>query len=136
MVTTTNPSSASSQSEPLYPHYLPVRPEGFTPTLAVPPFDAAEPGLRADPAKPELLGAKGASVQNITPRIGTEIQGVQLSALSAAGLDQRDQDFADIGFDRQREIAEHYGPLHKHPTMGHPEATGPEFHVVYADEKV
>ncbi|KAL1641171.1 hypothetical protein SLS58_006279 [Diplodia intermedia] len=149
VTTTTNPSSASSRPEPLYPHYLPVRPEGFTPTLAVPPFDAAEPGLRADPAKPEVLGAKGASVQNITPRIGTEIRGVQLSALSAAGLDQvallaaergvlvfRDQDFADIGFDRQREIAEHYGPLHKHPTMGHPAATGPEFHVVYADEKV
>ncbi|OJD28752.1 alpha-ketoglutarate-dependent taurine dioxygenase [Diplodia corticola] len=142
-------TSPRSQSEPLYPHYLPVRPEGFTPTLAVPPFDAVEPGLRADPAKPDILGAKGASVQNMTPRIGTEIRGVQLSALSAAGLDQvallaaergvlvfRDQDFADIGFDRQREIAEHYGPLHKHPTMGHPAATGPEFHVVYADEKV
>ena len=93
MVTTTeatNPSSASSQSGgPLYPHYLPVRPEGFTPTLDVPPFEAAEPGLRADPAKPDLLGAKGgASVLNITPRIGTEIRGVQLSALSKAGLDQ------------------------------------------------
>ncbi|KAF9637108.1 TfdA family Taurine catabolism dioxygenase TauD [Lasiodiplodia theobromae] len=159
MVTTTeatNPSSASSQSGgPLYPHYLPVRPEGFTPTLDVPPFEAAEPGLRADPAKPDLLGggAKGGtssvSVLNITPRIGTEIRGVQLSALSKAGLDQvallaaergvlvfRDQDFADIGFDRQREIAEHHGPLHKHPTMGYPEGTGPEFHVVYADEKV
>lgn len=91
MVTTaeaTNSSSAS-QSGPLYPHYLPVRPEGFTPTLDVPPFEAAEPGLRADPAKPDLLAAKGgASVLNITPRIGTEIRGVQLSALSKAGLDQ------------------------------------------------
>lgn len=91
MVTTTeatNPSSSASQSGPLYPHYLPVRPEGFTPTLDVPPFEAAEPGLRADPAKPDLLAAKGASVLNITPRIGTEIRGVQLSALSKAGLDQ------------------------------------------------
>ncbi|KAH7030450.1 hypothetical protein B0J12DRAFT_316714 [Macrophomina phaseolina] len=144
VATTTTPPS-----EPLYPHYLPVRPEGFTPTLAVPPFDASEPGLRADPAKSEILAAKGASIQQITPRIGTEIRGVQLSALSKAGLDQvalmaaergvlvfRDQDFADIGFDRQRHIAEHYGPLHRHPTMGYPPGTGPEFHVVYADEKV
>ncbi|KAK7732852.1 hypothetical protein SLS57_000795 [Botryosphaeria dothidea] len=142
-------ASNTSPSEPLYPHYLPTRPEGFTPTLNVPPFDATEPGLRADPAKPDILGAKGVGIQHITPRIGSEIRGVQLSALSKAGLDQvallaaergvlvfREQDFADIGFDRQREIAEHYGPLHKHPTMGYPEGTGPEFHVVYADEKV
>ena len=47
---------------------------------------------------------------------------------------QRDQDFADAGFDKQREIVKHYGPLHQHPTMGYPKGTGPEFHVVYADE--
>lgn len=81
-------TTTSSQSEPLYPHYLPTRPEGFTPTLAVPPFAAAEPGARADPSKPEILGAKGAVVEDMTPRIGTEISGVQLSQLSPAGLDQ------------------------------------------------
>lgn len=81
-------ASNTSPSEPLYPHYLPTRPEGFTPTLNVPPVDATEPGLRADPAKPDILGAKGVGVQHITPRIGSEIRGVQLSALSKAGLDQ------------------------------------------------
>lgn len=26
---------------------------------------------------------------------------------------QRDQDFADVGFEKQLEIARHYGPLHQ-----------------------
>ncbi|RTE75302.1 hypothetical protein BHE90_010248 [Fusarium euwallaceae] len=134
-------------SEPLYPAYLPTRSDGYVAPLAVPLFDGDEPGLRADPAKPSLLKA-GATVTDITPRIGTEIRDVQISKLSSEGLDEiallaaergvvvfRDQDFADVGFDRQREIVKHYGPLHLHPTMGYPKGTGPEFHVVYADEK-
>ncbi|KAH6658069.1 hypothetical protein BKA67DRAFT_557084 [Truncatella angustata] len=135
-------------SKPLYPAYLPTRPDGFTATLDVPSFEADEPGVRADPSKPHIL-RPGVQVESMTPRIGSEIRGVQLSELSTAGLDEvallaaergvlvfRDQDFADIGFDRQREIARHYGPLHQHPTMGYPAGTGPEFHVVYADETV
>ncbi|KAL4753858.1 hypothetical protein BDW72DRAFT_201096 [Aspergillus terricola var. indicus] len=134
-------------TEPLYPEYLPVRPEGFTPTLDSPPFVAEEPGLRADPELPELLSSKTIS-KNVTPRVGTEIWGLQLSQLTPAGLDQvallaaqrgvlvfRDQDFADIGPERQLAIARHFNPLHKHPTMGYPKGTGPEFQVVYADEK-
>lgn len=133
---------------PKYPHYLPTRPDGYAATIDVPLFHAEEPGLRADPSKPELSTA-ATSLRNITPRIGTEIHGVQLSQLTPAGLDEvallaaergvlvfRDQDFAGIGFDRQRDIVRHYGPLHQHPTMGYPAGTGPEFHVVYADESV
>ncbi|OJJ64360.1 hypothetical protein ASPSYDRAFT_39078 [Aspergillus sydowii CBS 593.65] len=135
-------------AEPLYPAYLPVRPEGFTATLDVPVFDAEEPGLRADPELPDILSSK-TTLKNITPRVGSEIHGLQLSQLTPAGLDQvallaaqrgvlvlRDQDFADIGPERQLAIAEHFGPLHKHPTMGYPKGTGPEFQVVYADENV
>ncbi|KAK6206825.1 alpha-ketoglutarate-dependent sulfonate [Colletotrichum tabaci] len=134
-------------SQPLYPAYLPTRPDGFQPTVDLPYFEAEEPGSRADATKPSLLRA-GAVVENITPRVGSEVRGVQLTQLSKAGLDEvallaaergvlvfRDQDFADAGFDKQREIVRHYGPLHQHPTMGYPEGTGPEFHVVYADEK-
>ncbi|KAI1635234.1 hypothetical protein F4809DRAFT_463620 [Biscogniauxia mediterranea] len=133
-------------SQPLYPAYLPTRPDGFAQPIAIPLFEAVEPGSRADSAKPSLLKA-GANVTNITPRIGTEIRGVQISQLSKEGLDElallaaergvlvfRDQDFVDVGFDKQREIVKYYGPLHQHPTMGYPEGTGPEFHVVYADE--
>ncbi|BCS20697.1 uncharacterized protein APUU_21129A [Aspergillus puulaauensis] len=74
-------------AEPLYPAYLPVRPEGFTATLDVPAFDAEEPGLRADPELPDILSSK-AALKNITPRVGTEIHSLQLSQLTAAGLDQ------------------------------------------------
>ena len=74
-------------SEPLYPAYLPTRSDGYVAPLAVPLFDGDEPGLRADPAKPSLLKA-GATVTDITPRIGTEIRGVQISKLSSEGLDE------------------------------------------------
>ncbi|OLN96189.1 Alpha-ketoglutarate-dependent sulfonate dioxygenase 2 [Colletotrichum chlorophyti] len=134
-------------TKPLYPKYLPTRPDGFQRTVDIPYFEAEEPGLRAKGSKGSGFRAR-AKVENITPRVGAEVRGVQLSQLSRAELDEvallaaergvlvfRDQDFADVGFDKQREIVGHYGPLHKHPTMGYPEGTGPEFHVVYADEK-
>ncbi|KAK2812902.1 hypothetical protein FQN50_000923 [Emmonsiellopsis sp. PD_5] len=110
-------------SEPLYPAYLPVRPEGFSATIDVPPFDIIEPGSRADPAKPEIF-TPTAQIQNITRRIGTEIRGVQISQLSNEGLDQ------------MALLAAERGVLVFHPTMGYPKGTGPEFQVVYADEKV
>ncbi|KAK1638588.1 hypothetical protein BDP81DRAFT_188719 [Colletotrichum phormii] len=142
-------------TEPLYPAYLPTRPDGFQPTIDVPFFEAEEPGARAKATQSSSLSASSifrdggaAKVENITPRVGAEVRGIQLSQLSKADLDEvallaaergvlvfRDQDFADIGFDRQKEIVRHYGPLHNHPTMGYPEGTSPEFHVVYADEK-
>ncbi|KAI1385127.1 taurine catabolism dioxygenase [Hypoxylon trugodes] len=134
-------------ANPLYPDYLPTRPDGYSPTLDVPLFEADEPGTRADPTTPSILKA-GATITNITPIIGTEIRGIQLSKLTHTGLDEvaflaaqrgvlvfREQDFADIGFEKQKEVVKYYGPLHKHPTMGYPAGTGPEFHVVYADEK-
>ncbi|GKT43474.1 alpha-ketoglutarate-dependent sulfonate dioxygenase [Colletotrichum spaethianum] len=134
-------------TQPLYPAYLPTRPDGFQPTIDVPYFEAEEPGTRAKASKTSVF-RDGARVENITPRVGSEVRGIQLSQLSKAGLDEvallaaergvlvfRDQDFADVGFDKQKEIVRHYGPLHQHPTMGYPEGTSPEFHVVYADEK-
>lgn len=74
-------------SEPLYPAYLPTRSDGYVAPEAVPLFEAEEPGSRADPSKPSLLKA-GATVTNITPRIGTEIRGVQISKLDETGLDE------------------------------------------------
>lgn len=73
--------------------------------------------MKADPAKPNLLGA-GVTTNDLSPYIGTEVQGVQISQLSQAGLDElalyaaqrkvlvfRDQDFKDIGPEKQIEIA-------------------------------
>ncbi len=72
---------------PKYPDYLPTRPEGFTPAINLKRFDVDEAGLRADPSKPELA-KKASAISNITPRIGSELHGVQLSDLSPAGLDE------------------------------------------------
>jgi len=79
--------------------------------------DHVDPGTRADPNKPNLLGP-GTKTSDISPYIGTEITGVQISQLSNAGLDElalfaaqrkllvfRDQDFKDISPERQIEIA-------------------------------
>ncbi|XMA19043.1 hypothetical protein WAI453_011834 [Rhynchosporium graminicola] len=92
----------------------------------------------------------GQQFSTIIPQVspGAEIEGVQLSQLTANGLDQvalfaaqrgvlvfRKQDSADIGTIKQKEIVSHFGPLHLHPTMGYPRGTGPEFHVVYTDDR-
>ncbi|SPO05176.1 uncharacterized protein DNG_07862, partial [Cephalotrichum gorgonifer] len=74
-------------SEPLYPAYLPTRPDGFSEPTPVPPFEGDEPGTRADPSTPTLRKS-GAAITNITPRVGLEIRGVQLSSLSKESLDE------------------------------------------------
>jgi sulfonate dioxygenase len=76
-----------------------------------------DPGTRADPAKPHLLTAN-TTTRDISPYIGTEVTGIQISQLSSEGLDElalyaaerkvlifRDQDFKDLGPERQIEIA-------------------------------
>lgn len=73
---------------PLYPTYLPVRPEGPSASIPHPPFEAEEPALRADPTKPTISGHEGLKYKNLTPRIGTELRGIQLSQLDAKGLDE------------------------------------------------
>lgn len=111
-------------------------------------------GRRADPDKPHLL-TPNVITNDISPYLGTEVIGVQISQLSSEGLDElalyaaerkvlifRDQDFRDLGPDKQIEIARHalpgptfrvlttirhFGPLHKQPTAanvrGYPEFT-------------
>lgn len=66
-------------------------------------------------------------VTKLTPRIGTEISGIQLSQLSDAQKDDlalliaergvvvfRDQDFKDIGPEKQKEFGKYFGRLHIH----------------------
>ncbi|KAF8659949.1 hypothetical protein AX16_001685 [Volvariella volvacea WC 439] len=134
---------AKPQNGPSYPFYLPYydNDEKFPPTEI---FEFSDPGLRANPAKPNLLTAN-AKLRNLSPFLGTEIHGVQLSQLTKEALDElallaaerkvlvfRDQDWKDIGPERQIEIARHFGPIQKHPTSGNVKGY-PEFHVVYRD---
>lgn len=75
------------RTEPLYPAYLPVRPEGSTVPIDLPLFDADERGRHADASLP-ALDNHNTKFETITPRIGTEVSGVQLSQLTSEGLDQ------------------------------------------------
>ncbi|KAK0458179.1 uncharacterized protein EV420DRAFT_383751 [Desarmillaria tabescens] len=126
-----------------YPFYLPYwdSDEKFPPTQV---FEHIDPGSRADRAKPHLLNPN-TSTKTLSPYIGTEVTGIQISELTKEGLDElalftaerklllfRDQDFKDLTPERQIEIANHFGPIQRHPTSGNVKGY-PEFHVVYRD---
>ncbi|KAI1192707.1 hypothetical protein F5X97DRAFT_337347 [Nemania serpens] len=127
-----------------YTNYLPVYDEEttFPPTE---PFDFVDRGLAADKAKPHLLGLNDPNVKiaKLTPRIGTEISGLQLSELSDVQKNElallvaergvvvfRGQDFKDIGIERQKEFGRYFGRLHVHPVGAHVEGAL-EFHNIY-----
>ncbi|KAJ6552331.1 alpha-ketoglutarate catabolism dioxygenase [Mycena vulgaris] len=128
---------------PSYPFYFPYYDvnEKFPPTEI---FEFTDPGTCADPAKPHLL-TPNTKTQHISPYLGTEISGIQISELAKEGLDElalftaerkviifRDQDFKDLSPERQMEIVRHFGPLQRHPTAANVKGY-PEFHVVYRD---
>jgi sulfonate dioxygenase len=101
-----------------------------------------EHGIDANKAFPDLLPSS-ARWENLTPEIGTEIRGVQLSTLSPAGKDQlalltgqrkvlvfRDQDFADLPIQEALDFGGYFGRHHIHPTSGSPEGY-PQVHLVH-----
>lgn len=66
-------------------------------------------------------------ITKLTPRVGTEIKGLQLSELTAVQKDElalliaergvvvfRGQDFKDIGVEKQKEFGSYFGRLHVH----------------------
>lgn len=106
------------------------------------PFAVRDHGLDADKSFPELLPS-GVEHNLLTPGIGSEVKGVQLSSLSAAGRDQlarlvaerkvvafRDQDFQDLPISDALEFVRYFGPLHVHPTSGAPKGHH-EVHLVH-----
>ena len=82
-----------------------------------------------------------------TPKIGTEISGINLAKLTDAQKNDlarliavrgvvffRAQD--DLDIEAQRELGRYFGTLHKHATTSVPRRAGLEdVHVVYTDEK-
>ncbi|RQM08575.1 hypothetical protein DH86_00000283 [Scytalidium sp. 3C] len=124
-----------------YPHYLPTWNHGqkYPPWE---PFEHVEHGLNADPTFPDLL-KEGTKIKKLTPSIGSEVRGVQLSSLSDAGKDQlallvaqrkvvafRDQDLADLPIPDALKFGGYFGRHHVHPTSGSPEGY-PEVHIVH-----
>jgi sulfonate dioxygenase len=126
----------------LYPEFLPF----YDPLEKVDDighFEHFDPGHRADPKLPNLLKT-ATKVVDLSPHVGTEIEGVQLSQLSPEGLDElglmaaqrgalvfRNQDFSEIGFEAQKSIVRHFGPLHIHGWAPHPAAGSAEHMIIY-----
>ncbi|KAI1481046.1 hypothetical protein K445DRAFT_310230 [Daldinia sp. EC12] len=127
-----------------YASYLPVYDETttFPPTE---PFEFVDRGLLADKAKPHLLGLKDPNVvvTKLTPRVGTEISGLQLSELTDEQKNElalliaergvvvfRGQNFKDIGVQKQKEFGQYFGRLHVHPVGAHVDGAI-EFHNIY-----
>lgn len=79
--------SKEGREKAKYPEFLPQ----WDPNQKFPPlkfFKHEDPGLRADPGFPNLLPKDGTQkVQRVTPKLGTEITGVQLSQLDDRGKD-------------------------------------------------
>jgi sulfonate dioxygenase len=124
-----------------YPHYLPTwdPEEKYAPLQ---PFEHRDHGLDADLSFPDLL-PQGTQVTDLTPTIGTEVEGIQLSSLTAAGKDQlarfvaqrrvvafRKQDFADLPIKEALDFGGYFGRHHIHPTSGAPGGY-PEIHLVH-----
>ncbi|KAJ7169451.1 alpha-ketoglutarate-dependent sulfonate dioxygenase [Mycena filopes] len=135
-----------SQDDYRYSHLLPVfSQDHYAPLTA---FTHVDPGSRAlNHPDPRAFLQNATSVVQLTPRLGTEVHGVNLAELDSEGRDQlalevarrglvvfRDQhDFIDRGPDFYKAWGSHFGRLHVHPTSnGHPEGY-PEIHLVYRD---
>ncbi|KAJ3028405.1 hypothetical protein HDV00_010398 [Rhizophlyctis rosea] len=88
-------------------------------------FEITDVGHRADSSLKNLLGAATKRI-DLTPHIGTELHGIQLNKLT-------DQQKDEINLEEQLALGRHYGPLHIHPTSGHPEGL-PEVHVVHTGD--
>ncbi|KAL1961792.1 hypothetical protein VTN77DRAFT_1042 [Rasamsonia byssochlamydoides] len=132
-----------------FPHYLPVWDNETERYPPLQPFEHYDHGKDADPTFPDLLPKDKAQVSEITPYIGSEVRGVQLSQLTNAGKDQlalfvaqrklvvfRDQDFAHLPIDKALEFGGYFGRHHIHPTSGAPKGY-PQIHLVHrsADDK-
>ncbi|KAH8881967.1 TauD-domain-containing protein [Thozetella sp. PMI_491] len=125
-----------------YQNYLPTwNHEQKYPPLE--PFEHYDHGKDADPSYPDLLPSGITQVVDLTPSIGTEVRGIQLSKLSKAGKDQlallvakrkvvafREQDFADLSIQEALDFGGYFGRHHIHPTSGSPEGY-PEIHLVH-----
>lgn len=103
-------------------------------------------GLDADPELKSLFPpseSESIKIKKLSPKLGSEVRGVQLSQLSDQGKNDfalyvaqrgvvvfRDQDLKDKGPQFNKDFGSYFGPLHIHPSSGAP-ADFPEFHITY-----
>ncbi|KAH3902439.1 sulfonate dioxygenase SCDLUD_000016 [Saccharomycodes ludwigii] len=126
-----------------YPDFLPT----WDPNEKYPPIEFhkyEDPALRANPKFPNLF-PKGVEhyTSKITPKLGAEIRGIQLTDLNDKAKDELalftaqrgvvvfiDQDFIEKGPVCATEYVKHFGKLHIHQTSGRPEST-PYLHIAF-----
>lgn len=122
--------------------YAPSFPDVKWAPLEEVPYE--DKGLLGDPEYKNLL-ADATDVFDYHPKIGTEVQGVNLKTLTDAQKNDlarliayrgvvyfRDQE--DFTLEEQLDLGRYYGPLHKHATTAVPAKAGfEEVHVVWAE---
>jgi sulfonate dioxygenase len=131
-----------SKEEYKYSDFLPYN--TLTSEDPLTPYDHTDASSRADPEKKSLFDAIP-SRKDMTPNIGTEVRGVQLSELSNQQRDElalyvaerglvifREQDFVDLGIQWLMEFGSYFGRLHTHQFGVHPK-NHPELTVVFRD---
>ncbi|TID13273.1 hypothetical protein CANINC_004959 [Pichia inconspicua] len=127
-----------------YPHWLPTWDLSTQHTFEhLPPFKHHDRGLDADPEFKSLTSVEGYSYKPLTPKLGLEVDGIQLSKLTDAQKNDlallveqrgvvvfRNQDFKEQSFDKLKEIVSYFGPLDVHSNSGSP-LNEPNFHLVF-----
>lgn len=107
------------------------------------PFKFIDRGFYGDPSFESLRSIEGVVFKKISPNLGLEVNGIQLSSLSDKQKDDlallveqrgvvafRNQDFKHQSFEEIKEWGSYFGPLHVHPTSGAP-LDQPEFHLTF-----
>ncbi|KAJ3737749.1 TauD-domain-containing protein [Lentinula guzmanii] len=127
-----------------YPLYLPSwDPVWFKP---MPPFEFSDPALRAGASKATLLRELNAKLIDMTPRMGTIVEGLDLSALNNAAKDElallvserkvvafRAQgNFLDMGPTAQQQWMNYFGKPNYQPVSGSIK-DHPGFHIIHRD---
>lgn len=139
--------SQDNQKLALYPQYLPT----WNPLQKFPPYKFEkyiDKGHQASDKFENLFSLGSAKstdyiVKRLTPKLGSEIDGIQLSQLddkAKLGLAKfvaergvvvfKNQDFNDKGPQFAIDFMNYFGPLHIHPTSGSPE-NFPQMHITF-----
>ncbi|KAE8351331.1 hypothetical protein BDV28DRAFT_162429 [Aspergillus coremiiformis] len=126
-----------------FPNYLPVWDNETEKYPPLEPFEHFDHGKHADPTFPDLFPEGKGEVEELTPTIGSEVRGIQLSQLSDKSKDQlalfvaqrkvvafRDQDFAQLPIEKALEFGGYFGRHHIHQSSGAPKGF-PEIHLVH-----
>ncbi|CAK9437463.1 uncharacterized protein LODBEIA_P18410 [Lodderomyces beijingensis] len=135
--------SQKNQNLALYPEYLPT----WNPLQKFPPYKFQkfhDRGLDASENLSSLFPADGPQkIKRLTPRLGSEVDGIQLSQLDDQAKSDlarfvsdrgvvifKNQDFNSKGPEFAINFMKYFGTLHTHPTSGAPEKF-PQMHITF-----